>query len=55
MCMQCAAGAATALGSAAGIRAWLAYRKPVWFTGRRAGAITAGLLLAGVLAAGLIA
>jgi hypothetical protein len=52
--MQCAAGAAVALGSAGGIRAWLAYRRPSWFTGRLAGFITAGLLILGVLAAGLI-
>ena len=32
MCMQCAAGAMTAIGSAAGIRAWLASRGFAWLT-----------------------
>jgi hypothetical protein len=54
MCMQCAAGAAAALGSASGIRAWLAYRSPRWFTPRVAKAVTASLLVSGLIAAGLI-
>ena len=54
MCMQCAAGAAAALGSASGIRAWLAYRSPRWFQGKVAKAFTATLIVGGLLAAGLI-
>lgn len=54
MCMQCAAGAAAAIGSASGIRAWLAYRAPAWFTARVAKLTTVALLGAGLLAAGLI-
>ena len=55
MCMQCAAGAAAALGSATGIRAWLAHRGPSWFTGRVSKVVTVALLGAGLLAAGLFA
>ncbi len=54
MCMQCAAGAAAAISPASGIRAWLSYRAPRWFTARVAKLTTAALLTAGVLAAGLI-
>jgi len=47
------ATAAVAVGTAGGIRAWLAARKPGWLTPLRLKRITAGLLCLAVLAAGL--
>jgi hypothetical protein len=49
MCMQCAAAATVAVGSASGIRAWLRGRLPdVWL--RRA---TAALIGVAILASGI--
>jgi hypothetical protein len=44
MCMQCMTTAAVAVGSASGIRAWLAARSPSWLTPGRMKALTAGLI-----------
>jgi hypothetical protein len=53
MCMQCAATAAVAVGSASGIRAWLRARADRWATPPRMRALTAGLVVMAVLVAGL--
>jgi hypothetical protein len=55
MCMQCAATAAVAVGSASGIRAWLHARKPRWLTPGRMRAATIVLLTGAVLASGVVA
>jgi hypothetical protein len=52
MCMQCAATAAVAVGSASGIRAWIRARGE-WATPARMRALTAGLVVVAVLVAGL--
>jgi hypothetical protein len=49
VCMQCAATAAVAVGSASGIRAWLRGHGGAWLTPGRMRAITVGLLVAAVL------
>ena len=53
MCMQCMAVAATSVGAASGIRAYLAARSPVWLTAPRMKAVTAVLVIGAVIAAGL--
>jgi hypothetical protein len=53
MCVQCIGTAAVAVGTASGIRAWLALRSPAWLTGGRMRALTAALLTVAVLASGL--
>jgi hypothetical protein len=53
MCMQCVGYAATAVGAAGGLRAWLAARQPAWLTARTMRVVTAALLTLGVLAAGI--
>jgi hypothetical protein len=53
MCMQCAATAAVAVGSASGIRAWLRARGGAWLTAARMRVVTVALLGGAVLAAGL--
>lgn len=55
MCVQCAAGAMATMGAATGMRAWLAARRPAWFTRGVARASTAALVAGGVLSAGLLA
>jgi hypothetical protein len=53
MCMQCAATAAVAVGSASGIRAWIRARGERWATAARMRTLTAGLVVVAVLVAGL--
>ena len=53
MCMQCYATAATAVGGASGMRAWVAARSPRWLTPRRMRVLTAVLLTIAVLASGV--
>lgn len=54
MCIQCAAGAMTAVAGASGSRIWLQARFPA-LAGRRVGVVLRrGILVAGVLAAGLV-
>jgi hypothetical protein len=53
MCMQCAATAAAAVGSASGIRAWLRSRGGDWLTPRRLRFATVSLLLLAVVASGV--
>jgi hypothetical protein len=53
MCMQCVTFAATSVGAAGGIRAWVAAKNPSWLTPRRLRILTAALLAIAVLAAGV--
>ncbi len=53
MCMQCAATAAVAVGSASGIRAWLKARGGAWLTPRRLRAATIVLLTLAVVGSGV--
>jgi hypothetical protein len=53
MCIQCAATATVAVGSASGIRAWLRARGGAWLTPGRMRAITAGLLTLAVIVSGI--
>jgi hypothetical protein len=50
MCMQCMAGAVTAVGAASGTRAYLASRRFSWLTKRRLRALTIALAIAAVVA-----
>lgn len=53
MCMQCAATATVAVGSASGIRAWLRGHGGAWLTPKRRRAITIGLLTLAVIVSGI--
>ena len=53
MCMQCAATATVAVGSASGIRAWLRGHAGDWLTPTRMRAITIGLLALAVIISGV--
>ena len=53
MCMQCAATAAVAVGSASGIRAWLQAHGGAWLTQARMRAITIVLLAVAVAVSGV--
>jgi hypothetical protein len=55
MCAQCMGAAAAMVGSAGGLRAWLAIRSPAWLTPRRMRVITAALLSGAVVASGISA
>jgi hypothetical protein len=48
--MQCMAGAMTAVGSASGIRAWVANRHFAWLTPNRLKALTILLFAAAMIA-----
>jgi hypothetical protein len=50
MCMQCMAGAATAVGAASGTRAYLASRHFGWLTARRLRLLTVALAVAALAA-----
>jgi hypothetical protein len=50
MCMQCMAGAMTAVGAATGTRAYLASRRFSWLTPRRLRALTIALAIAALVA-----
>jgi hypothetical protein len=50
VCAQCMAGAATAVGAASGVRAYLAARGPAWLTARRLRAVTVALATVAVVA-----
>lgn len=54
MCMQCMAGASVAVGSASGMRAWLAMRGWAWLTPKVMRRITIGLMSAAVLASSVL-
>lgn len=53
MCMQCMAGASVAVGSASGMRAWLAMRGWAWLTPKAMRRITIGLMSAAVVASSM--
>ena len=53
MCVQCMATASVAVGSASGLRAWIAARHFAWLTPRRMKAITITLLVAAVIVSSL--
>jgi hypothetical protein len=48
MCMQCMAGAMTAVGAASGTRAYLASRRFSWLTRERLRVLTLALAIAAV-------
>jgi Na+/proline symporter len=50
MCMQCMAGAMTAVGAASGTRAYLGSRAFGWLTARRLRFLTIALAVAAVVA-----
>ena len=50
MCMQCMAGAMTAVGAASGVRAYLGHRRFSWLTRGRLRALTIALAVAAVAA-----
>lgn len=52
MCMQCAATAAAAVGTASGTRAWVRSHAGSWLTPGRMRMITIALLAVAVVAAG---
>ena len=54
MCMQCMAGAMTAVGAASGTRAYLGGRRLRWLTPRRLRALTIALGVAAVVASGTL-
>jgi hypothetical protein len=54
MCVQCAAGAASAATVASGLRAYLATRTWAWLTPRALRRITAVLVGAGIVASGVL-
>ncbi len=53
MCIQCAATATVAVGSASGIRAWLRLHPGSWLTPARMKVMTIGLLSLAVIVAGI--
>ncbi len=53
MCVQCAATAAVAVGSASGARAWLRAHAGDWLTAARLRAITIALLAMAVIVSGV--
>jgi hypothetical protein len=53
MCIQCAATATVAVGSASGIRAWLRMHAGSWLTPARMKAVTIVLLALAVVASGV--
>jgi hypothetical protein len=48
MCVQCVAAAATTVGAASGLRAWLGLRRGAWITPRRLRAATLALAVLAV-------
>ena len=54
MCMQCMAGAATAVGAASGTRAYLASRGFGWLPARRLRILTIALAVAAVAVSGTL-
>ncbi|HSI79067.1 MAG TPA: hypothetical protein VK919_00305 [Solirubrobacterales bacterium] len=53
MCMQCAAAATTAVGTAAGLRVWLRQKAGEWMTPPRLRAATVALAVLAVVGAGV--
>ena len=53
MCAQCMVTATVAVGTATGVRAWAAARRPRWLTAPRLTRLTGGLLALALVAAGV--
>lgn len=53
MCMQCAAAATVAVGSASGIRVWLGAHRRAWLTPRRLRTLTIALGVMAVIGSGI--
>jgi hypothetical protein len=54
MCVQCMMGASAAVGSASGLRSWLATRQWAWLTPQRLHRITVALIAAALIASATI-
>jgi hypothetical protein len=54
MCMQCMMGASAAVGSASGLRSWLATRQWAWLTPQRLHRITVGMVVAVLVASATV-
>jgi hypothetical protein len=54
MCVQCMMGASAAVGSASGLRSWLATRQWAWLTPQRLHRITTGLVVGALVASATI-
>ena len=54
MCVQCMMGASAAVGSASGLRSWLATRHWAWLTAQRLHQITVGLIVVALVASATI-
>lgn len=54
MCVQCMAGASLCVGSASGMRAWLATRGWSWLTPKVMKRATVGLMAAAVVASSVV-
>jgi hypothetical protein len=54
MCVQCMMGASAAVGSASGLRSWLATRQWAWLTPQRLHRITMALVLTALVASATI-
>jgi hypothetical protein len=54
MCVQCMMGATTAVGTASGLRSWLATRHWAWLTPQRLHRITVGLVVAALVASATV-
>jgi hypothetical protein len=53
MCMQCAAAATAAVGTASGLRAWIRIKAGDWLTPKRMRLITVSLLSLAVIGSGV--
>jgi hypothetical protein len=54
MCVQCMMGASAAVGSASGLRSWLATRQWAWLTPQRLHRITIGLIATALVASATV-
>jgi hypothetical protein len=54
MCVQCMMGASAAVGSASGLRSWLATRRWAWLTPQRLHRVTIGLVVTALVASATI-
>jgi hypothetical protein len=54
MCMQCMMGASAAVGSASGLRSWLATRQWAWLTPQRLHRITVAMVAAVLVASATV-
>jgi len=54
MCVQCMMGASAAVGSASGLRSWLATRRWAWLTPQRLHRITLALVITALVASATV-